>query len=287
MISSEEIACKMVRLTSENFENEMLEGLARDRIFAITELPEELKKGINDLFKAGDHLFDNVHENPEGAFSDKNGHNETNGLHKVRKYKFGCNNGSRFFITFKNNTITNETMPQFGDDSLMADAAKEFDTHTDVIINKIATTIAKSLSISTDEMVNAHIGESYVCLTRYYPITQKRIAQMFQDKILQVDDKSILQFVPHYDATPMTLMAYRGDIRGLMGQDHDTKEYKKITVNSGGEPCLLVFTGITLKELTNGWVKPLKHQVVTTAEEQRFEAMRSSNEWRFTVSKFV
>ena len=272
----EDLSCRMVAFDSQNFDTEILEALSTDRIFAVKQLPEELQLAINNLFLSGDDLFDNIHEN-----------SETTDYHNARKYKFGCNNGSRFFINFnKGNDISNETMPLFHNEPLMADAAKKYNSYTDIIITKVAEAIAKKHSIQPAELVNALIGESWIGLTRYYPLTQKRIVQMYNDKVLQIDNQSVLQFVPHLDVTPITLIAYRGEIRGLMGQDPSSKVFKNITVNSNGEPFILVFTGITLKYLTNGWIKPLKHQVVTSAQEQQIEAKRPSNEWRFSLAKF-
>jgi isopenicillin N synthase-like dioxygenase len=84
----------------------------------------------------------------------------------------------------------------------------------------------------------------------------------------------------------MTLIGYRNEPEGLFVEDSSSKKMVPLIV-SCDKPYLLIFTGKILKELTNGNVKALKHQVMTNPEEQHREAQRHPHQWRFTLSKFT
>jgi hypothetical protein len=280
--------CKTVAFDSKNFNSEVLTSLHTDRVIALTKLPVELQIAIRGLIDSGDNFFDHLHEYAKDEFPGTIEPKNVRGLFGPEKYPLLCNNGARFFVAMnKEGGINNEKMPNYENKPVMTDSARVFNRYTDVIIGRILEAIAHQLNIDTDRLKQAILGEAAIGLTRYYPITQNRAAQLFRDNVLIVNGDDVEQFSKHRDVNPITILVYRGEPRGLLVEDKASKSYVPLTVESAGEPYLLVFTGTTLKELTNGHIRALKHQVMTTPEEQHEEAKKHSNEWRFTLGKFT
>ncbi|MDQ2995228.1 MAG: hypothetical protein M3R00_09875 [Pseudomonadota bacterium] len=280
--------CQIVSYASKCFETEVLTHLENDRIFALTDLPEELKQAIKNLFASGDDLFDHLHEYAESDFPPIIEAKKVRGLFHPKKYALLCNNGARFFIaTDKNKQIINERMPIMHGGAVISEAANVFNRFMDDIIIRILQSIANRYKLKFNELKDMIIGESAIGLSRYYPITQNRVRQLYNDEVLAVNGDQIEQFGEHRDVNPMTIITYRNGPQGLLVRDKNSKELIPLSVSCDNKPYLLIFTGTILKELTNGNVRALKHQVVTNPEEQHQEAQRHPHAWRFMLAKFT
>jgi isopenicillin N synthase-like dioxygenase len=280
--------CRTISFDSKSFAEEVLAALQSDRVFVLTNLPDDLRLATQDLIKSGDDFFDHIHEYNKDEYPAKIEENNVRGLFGPEKYPLLCNNGARFFIGMnREGGINNEKMPEYDNAPVMSESAKMFKSHTDSIIIRVLTAIGTELNIDPDLLIKNIIGSEAIGITRYYPITQKRAVQMFDDNVLAVSGNEIEQFGQHRDINPVTILAYRDKPRGLVAYDKDSKKMLPLLVENNNQPYLLLFTGTILKEMTNGRIRALKHQVVTSPEEQHQEALAHPHQWRFTLAKFT
>ena len=282
-------SCRMIAYDSPTFQNEVMDALRTDRVFAITGLPDVLQTSMKDLFESGDDFFDHIHEFEKDLYPAKLETNNVRGLFLPETHPLLCNNGARFFTAMnKNGGINNERMPLLHGKPVMSDASKVFNEQTNLITARILEAIENELNLTPNGLQDAILGDGAIGFTRFFPITQKRAAHMFEENVLAIKDDGVEQFNEHRDVNPLTMLAYRGDdTRGLMVQDRETKKQVPLKVDAKGQPYLVIFTGRLLKELTNGNISALKHQVVTTPEDQHLEAQNDPHSWRFTLAKFT
>ncbi len=280
--------CRIVNYNSENFSNEVFDSLRTDRVFAVTKLPEELKRAIKDLFDSGDNFFDSLHDYAQNEYPAKIENRNTRGLFGPQEHALLCNNGARFFVAMNTEGgINNEKMPIYQDSPVMSNASVIFNSYTDSLIDRILESIANNLDLDGDELKKSILGDAAIGLTRYYPITQNRIAQLFRNNVLAVTGNNVHQFDSHRDVNPITLLVYRGGPRGLMVKDPESGNLIPLSIDCGDEAHIIIFTGTMLKEFTNANIGALEHEVVASPKEQHLEAQMHPHHWRFTLGKFT
>lgn len=286
--AAETKVCRTVSLDSVNFSKEVVENLLSDRVFSVTNLSPTLKIAIKQLFEAGNCFFDKVHTYDPEEFSSTIGTNNISGLFPPQKPLLMCNNAVRFYVSInKEGVVDNKKIPLHDGKPIIEEASKVFHRETDIILGRILQAIAEKLNLDVNELSTPILDGAMISLTRYYPITQKRAAQLFDKKVLSLNGDNVEQFSKHRDVCPITILVYQGGTRGLMVEDTKTKKMVPLSLESTEEASLIIFTGRILKELTGGCIPALTHQVFASPQEQHLEAQMSSHNWRFTLAKFT
>lgn len=288
-----ELICKYIQWNSSNFANEVVELLQTDKIFVLNNLPDELTEAMSSLFIASDDVFDQMHLLDENKYPCTHEIGNATGLFRPGKYVTGCYNGPRFMITTdaQGNPI-NEELPLYNGLPVMSATSTLFHHYTTEISKRILTSIEDVLHIKSEELTSYLADESYIVMTRFYPITQGRLLQLCKENhaAFDINSNKLVQFAGHYDDSLVTLITYRGGTKGLQVAVEDNLGnliMKTLKVNDSDKPYLVVFTGNVLNILTNGQIPAIYHRVITTPQAEYLECKNLPNQCRSTLARFT
>lgn len=273
-----------------NFAHHIVQNLVNGKLSVIDNLPEQLTSVMHSLLTSGDAFFDdlanvNAQDYPQVFIP-----NGVRGLYQSKKNQnLCCNNGVRFFMTTdQNGLLSDQNIPRMNEKEVMKESTISYCQQSDHLLTQILLEIEKYFHFEPNALVHS-MGTTNVSLTRYYPTTQGRLLQLYQEDLLFIDlqdPEKVILLDEHFDANLITLVCYRGDTQSVefLNDDHDGHhQYQSLDIPNDGKLRLLVVPGQLLSILTSHGIKSFSHRIVTTPEAQKKQTLLPSQHWNFTL----
>ena len=290
-----------VRVKSPDMGSKIIEALTQHRVCLLTDPPQEVKEAAQKLHQTSNRFIDSYYNCYQSTHQLVSRSTEIDpygckGFFPADKYFANCNNGDRLFLELEVRTgnefnIKNNPIPALKkDQKLFIDNTIIYSQFMQDIARSVLGAIELKLNVQENFLQKAILPKFSINMTRYLPLTQKRILKLNEDKklsILSEQPPTLKQFEAHSDICPITILCYPNkNFQGLEGEWN--KQFLPFSLPKDCDDLFFIlFTGYQLEVLTHGFLKPLVHRVTTTADSQKVEAAKNSALWRFVLGYFT
>ena len=220
--SSHETPVQTISYNAENSTTAITDAIESTGACFVTDLPPYLVTAVTDLYDYGDNAFDRIEEGEikPGIFPIEQGSTLISGTSQKSEGKFFCYWGNRIFISLRGGEKLegdlDKVMDFPGSDHAHARSSfGSFYAFSQVLFNGVLGEVESRFSLEPGALKkDLCLGDAAIGLTRYIPVTRRRIQETYEDGKLCLADGSeteITAFAEHTDYTALTLLTYRGN----------------------------------------------------------------------------